>query len=84
MTIRLYKPKHRRAVSTDRLRYGYAASTPYDVQNDARCHNVGSKRMCTDHCPRHNAATYADMYARHATDSISRGPISPVTGERVW
>lgn len=37
-----------------------------DVQNDARCTCAAS--MWT--CPRHNADTYADQQARHATDSI--------------
>lgn len=40
-------------------------SGPFEVQNDAACTCNGRV------CPRHRPAAYADMMARHATDSIA-------------
>lgn len=79
MIVSLYKPKHR---ATDR--------DEHRSYTEATCNRaglgIGHRFLDGSHlsCPRHAPVDYADMYARHATDSISRGPISPVTGERVW
>lgn len=61
----LYRAKHRRSIPTDAA--PFHEFRVYDVQNDAAC-------KCAERgwhiCPRHNADTYADQQARHATDSI--------------
>lgn len=44
----------------------------FDVTNEARCTAHGDKRICVANCPRHNAITYSEQYARHATDSIGQ------------
>ena len=48
-------------------------NVPADWQSDATCpHNArGVECGAAWHaCPRHNAASYADYMARHATDSL--------------
>lgn len=64
----LYRARHRRAIVTDSR--PFHAGPAFDVQNDAACVAGGHKRVCAVNCARHNAVAYAEMYARHATDSI--------------
>jgi hypothetical protein len=54
--------KHRREIPN------LFPSHVFDVQNNAVCQCRVSGWAT---CPRHNADTYADQQARHATDSLS-------------
>lgn len=58
----MFTPKHRRGVFTSDL---------VDHSSDARCIDFGFSSCDGGVCPRHNPVAYAEMMARHATDSIT-------------
>jgi hypothetical protein len=64
----IFRPKHRRVIITDLS----GPVTPVaDVTNEARCTRPDTHgSVCVGMCPRHNPVDYADMMARHATDSL--------------
>lgn len=57
-------PRHRREITPITFEGGLYVM---DVQNNAACECALRGWMT---CARHNANTYADQQARHATDSI--------------
>lgn len=66
MSVTLYKPKHRREVSTT-----YSQRQMADPSNDATCDLEGkyigaSCLAMSRYCPRHSPEAYADHMARHA------------------
>lgn len=64
MTRLTYVPRHRRTEP-----WWDDQTVTDNVHNMARCVNTG-KPTCNTVCPRHSPADYADMMARHATDSV--------------